>query len=108
MVKLRMPIETAIKKAKEFYQDYIKVVVDIDRDIIAVGGEFHIDCEEVLINNGSKLENLYGGGYRISTKEVEYMAMSNFKPNLGKTMYEIADPVIRDKVYTLTKKYLEI
>lgn len=96
------------KQAREIYTDYIKTVVDIERNIIAVGGEFHIDCEEVLLKQGSKLENLFGGGYRVSTKEVEYMAMSNYKPNFGKVTYEIMDPIVREKVYKLTKDYLEI
>jgi hypothetical protein len=97
-----------LKQAREIYSDYIKTAIDIEKNILAVGGEFHIDCENVLINQGSKLQNLYGGGYRISTSEVEYMAMSNFKPNLGKTTYEIMDDKIRKQLYNLTKKYLEI
>lgn len=96
------------EKAREIYNDYIKTVIDVERNIMAIGGEFHIDCEEVLIQQGSKLENLYGGGYRVSTKEVEYMAMSNFKPALNKTTYEVTDPTIRQRVYNLTKNYLEL
>ncbi len=100
------PLE--FEQAREVYNDYIKTVVDIEKNVLAVGGEFHIDCEEALIEQGSKLENLYGGGYRVSTKEIEYMAMSNYKPALNKTTYEIADPKIREQIYTLTKEYLEI
>jgi len=96
------------EQAREVYKDYIKTVIDTERNIIAVGGEFHIDCEEVLIQKGSKLQNLYGGGYRVSTKEVEYMAMSNFKPQLNKTTYEVMDPIIRQKIFNLTKEYLEL
>ncbi len=96
------------EKAREIYKDYIKTVIDVERNILAVGGEYHIDCEEVLIRTGSKLENLYGGGYRVSTKEIEYMAMSNYKPALGKTTYEIMDKDTRDQLYKLTKDYLEL
>lgn len=92
--------------AREVYSDYIKTVIDIEKNILTVGCEYHIDCEEVLIKSGSKLENLFGGGYRISTKEVEYMAMSNYKPALGKTTYEIMDDEIRNKLKELTEKYL--
>ncbi len=91
------------EKAREVYNDYIKTVVDVEKNIMAVGG----DCEEVLIEQGSKLDNLYGGGYRISTKEVEYMAMSNFKPALNRNTYEVVDPVIREIIYSITKEYLE-
>src|SRR4030042_6087337 len=83
------------KYACEIYSDYIKTVIDIEKNILAIGGEYHIDCEEVLIKSGSKLENLFGGGYRVSTRGVEYMAMSNYKPALGKNTYEIMDPEVR-------------
>lgn len=97
-----------IKQAREIYDDYIKTVIDVEKDLLAIGGEYHIDCEEILIEMGSKLENLYGGGYRVSTKEVEYMAMSNYKPALNKNTYEIMDKDIREKLYELTKKYLDL
>jgi hypothetical protein len=96
------------EQARQVYSDYIKTVIDVEKEVIAVGGEFHIDCEEALIEQGSKLENLFGGGYRVSTKEVEYMAMSNYKPNLNKMTYEITDPMVREKIYNLTKGYLEL
>ncbi|MCR4326382.1 MAG: DUF5674 family protein [Candidatus Roizmanbacteria bacterium] len=96
------------EQAREVYNDYIKTVIDVQRNILAVGGEYHIDCEEVLLQSGSKQENLYGGGYRVSTKEVEYMAMSNFKPAFGRATYEIMDKDIRTKLETLTKNFLAI
>ena len=96
------------EQSREIYQDYIKTVIDVEKDILAVGGEYHIDCEEVLIKNGSKQENLYGGGYRVSTKEIEYMAMSNYKPAFSKYTYEIVDNNVREKLHKLTKEYLEI
>lgn len=95
------------EKAREFYGDYIKTVVDIEREVVAVGGEYHVDCEEVLIKSGSKQSNLYGGGYRVSTGEVEFMAMSNYKPALGMDTYEIMDKEIRNIMEELTRKYLE-
>ena len=93
-------------QAREVYNDYIKTVIDLEKNVLAVGGEYHIDCEEMLLNSGSKLENLYGGGYRISTGDVEYMAMSNYKPALGKLTYEISDLLIRRKLKELTEKFL--
>lgn len=95
------------EKAKKFYGDYIKTVLDIDREVLAVGGEFHVDCEEVLIRSGSKQTNLFGGGYRVSTKEVEFMAMSNYKPAFGMNTYEIMDPDVRKKMEKITKEFLE-
>lgn len=94
------------EQAREVYNDYMKTVIDVENNLLAVGGEYHIDCEEVLVQNGSKPENLYGGGYRVSTGEIEYMAMSNYKPALGRTTYEIMDPQIREKLKELTERFL--
>ena len=94
------------EKAREEYSDYIKTVIDVEREVMTVGGEFHIDGEQVLIKHGSKQSNLYGGGYRISTGEIEYMALSNYKPALGKITYEISDETVRNKMRELTEKYL--
>jgi len=96
------------EQAKEIYPDYIKTVIDIKRNVLAVGGEYHIDCEEVLLKQGSNQEDLYGGGYRVSTKTVEYMAMSNYKPRLKRLTYEIADEIIRKKLKKLTVDFLTI
>ncbi|KKS07834.1 hypothetical protein A3K01_00875 [candidate division WWE3 bacterium RIFOXYD1_FULL_43_17] len=96
------------EKVREVYSDYIKTVIDVENNTLAVGGEYHIDCEDVLIKSGSKQENLYGGGYRVSTKEVEFMAMSNYKPALGKYTYEIMDSMVRQKLSDLTKEFLEL
>ena len=82
--------------------------MDVARNVVAAGGEFHIDAEEELIKSGSRQQDLYGGGYRPSTKEVEYIAMSNYKPALGKNTYEITDDRIRKQLYKLVTEYLDI
>ncbi|NJN11246.1 MAG: hypothetical protein HC815_26020 [Richelia sp. RM1_1_1] len=38
--------------------------MDIERRILAGGGEMHYDCEQVLLENGSQQENLWGAGWR--------------------------------------------
>ena len=36
----------------EALESYIKLAVDVDRGILAGGGEYHADCEEVLLEDG--------------------------------------------------------
>lgn len=33
---------------------YVKIAVDVERGIIAGGGELHADCEAVLLSEGSQ------------------------------------------------------
>jgi hypothetical protein len=42
------------------FGSFVKVVVDIEREIISAGGELHIDCAEELIADGSSPVNLWG------------------------------------------------
>ena len=39
--------------ARVFYVTMIKGVVDIEKEVIAFGGEYHIDANQVLLENGS-------------------------------------------------------
>jgi Protein of unknown function (DUF5674) len=37
---------------------YIKLAVDINRQVIVGGGEMHFDCEQVLLAEGSRQEDI--------------------------------------------------
>ena len=39
---------------------YIKLAVDIQRDILAGGGSLHADCEALLLEDGSQQEDIWG------------------------------------------------
>jgi len=64
-----------------------------------------MDCEEVLLNNGSNQSDLWGGGFNVSTKTLEYQAMSNYKPAQGRITYEISNPEIKTKFEECAKLY---
>jgi len=49
-----------IQEVTKIYEGYTKVVVDIEQSVLAAGGEYHIDCEEALIADGSDQSNLWG------------------------------------------------
>ena len=46
------------KIAEENFGDMAKAAVDVEREIMALGGELHIDGEILLWDNGSKADNL--------------------------------------------------
>ncbi|MFH0972839.1 MAG: DUF5674 family protein, partial [Patescibacteria group bacterium] len=53
------------KELKSFlgkpFDDMVKFVVDIEKKIVALGGELHVDAEQILLESGSKQQNLWGG-----------------------------------------------
>lgn len=46
--------EDEIQEMLEELGTYIKLSVDVEREILAGGGEYHADCEEVLLEDGSR------------------------------------------------------
>ena len=57
-------LETRIEKdhlhrlVADGFGDMVKYVVDVERGIIAVGGQLHADAEAILIDSGSRQEDL--------------------------------------------------
>lgn len=92
-----------IKKMAKDFDGYIKVVVDVDRGILAGGGERHFDAEQILLDDGSNKEDLWGGGLDLETKEIDYNSMINLRPGenasreiLAKEIREELDKIVRD------------
>ncbi len=51
------PTPEQISEMLEELRTYIKLEVDVRREIVAGGGEWHADCEKVLIEGGSHQED---------------------------------------------------
>ena len=81
---------------------YIKLAVDIQRGILAGGGELHADCESVLLEDGSLQENIWGADWNPKTQQVTFEALINIRPRQNNRSMEILDPDIREQVTRIT------
>jgi len=93
--------EELTEVGKEFFEDMVKAVVDIEKEIMAVGGELHSDSADLLIENGSKIENLWGINIHFNKPKeecIEYNSLINIKPSVGNRSNDIQIPEIRDKI----------
>jgi fibronectin type 3 domain-containing protein len=96
--------------AKSLYVDMVKGVVDLDRKIIALGGEFHSDSEQVLLEDGSKQENLWGFNIYIHKnrdERIEYTSLINIRPKQGNLQIEVKDQKLRDQMKTIIDVLVE-
>ncbi|MFA6013223.1 MAG: DUF5674 family protein [Desulfobacteraceae bacterium] len=93
--------------AREIGGFYIKVVVDIEKGILAAGAKMHTDEEQLLLENGSKKEYLWGGGYDLETKQITFDSIINNKPGVNSSS-DIMDPLIRDKFTNIIKELLNL
>lgn len=99
--------EDQLLVVREEYPNYIKVVVDIERGILAAGGEWHADAEEVLLRQGSRQEHLWGGGVDLVTKSVEFNSLINTRPGLSSSQ-EVLDLQIRSKMEEIIRSLFEL
>lgn len=94
------------KMAEDFGGDYIKVVIDIERKILAGGGEKHVDAKQILLQNGSSQKNLWGGGLDPATNEIDYNSMINLRPGQGNLSRDILSSDIRLEFDIIVKELL--
>ena len=98
-----------LKKIAEEMSDYlVKGVIDVEREILAIGGEFHSDEESFLIEMGSKYENLWGINLYPEREEfIEFDSIINIKPSCGNRSISVENPVIREKIRKIVKEIVE-
>src|SRR5690349_18645688 len=69
-----------------WFEDMVKYVVDVEQGRIAIGGELHADAEEVLLQAGSRQQDLWGANYypgRGKDKCVQFTSLINISPARG-------------------------
>jgi hypothetical protein len=96
-----------IDEMSEMLEVYIKLAVDIQRDILAGGGALHADCEALLIADGSNQQDIWEADWIQSTQEVRFEALINIRPHQNNPAMTILDPAVRDRVAEITRHLLE-
>jgi hypothetical protein len=91
----------------EELETYIKLAVDVERMVLAGGGEYHADCEEVLLTDGSRQEDVWGADWYPESRTVEFGALINIRPHQGNLGMEIKNSVLRKKIETTVRQLLE-
>jgi len=97
-----------ILKAQEEYGKYIKIVVDVQNNLVVIGGEWHADGEKVLLEMGADKDSIWGGGIDIDTKNIETIALINLRPKLNNNSQEILDENIRKQYFKIVKNRFNI
>ena len=100
--------EKEIKEMLEELETYIKLAVDVERNILAGGGEYHADCEEVLLEDGSRQENIWGADWYSESRTVGFGALINIRPQQDNRGMEIKNPKLRERIETVVRTLLEV
>ncbi len=87
--------------AQERFGDMVKAVVDLERKIMAIGGEMHADEEEALLAGGSRQQDLWGINlYPDHAGEdfIEFDSMINIRPSRGNRSRGVENPLIQGQI----------
>jgi hypothetical protein len=77
---------------------YIKVAVDVQRGVLAGGGELHADCERILLKHGSEQSSVWGADWYPLKQTIGYESIINICPRNNNYSMEIQNAELRVQV----------
>lgn len=110
LVKDKIKIGELRILAKSKFGDMVKAVVDTEEEIMVIDGELHADEEALLIEKGSKQEDLWGINIYpdvAGNDWIEFDSMINLKPSQGNKNRGVDDPNTRQKIIEIVYKLVE-
>lgn len=97
--------------SEKMFGKLVKAVIDIDREIMAIDAELHVDLEDLLLENESEQDNLWGINFHPTKFPnidwVEFDSMINVRPVRGNTSRYVENEQIRKKILSVVNKLVQ-
>lgn len=106
IIREKVKKEDLEKIFQDFYEDMIKLVVDVEREILSAGCEYHIDCAEDLTSDGSDVKNLWGANLYKKDWQIDFVSLINIKPEINNRTMDVKNIEIRNKIEKIIKNLL--
>jgi len=110
IVEKNIDIKELIRIGEEGFGEMVKAVVDVEKEIMAIGGELHADEEAILLSSGSKQEHLWGINLYPQKKDEEFIqfdSVINLKPSQGNRSRGIENPEIQKRVKEIVERFIK-
>lgn len=101
----RIAAEELSRLVKLYFEDMVKYVVDVERRVIAIGGELQADAEQILMEDGSRQQDVWGANYYPgagAAQCIEFTALINIRPARGNRSMEVSDLGVRERIRSIT------
>lgn len=99
-----------VRISGHYFGDMTKGVVDVEKEIVAIDAELHADLETLLLEKGSKQEQLWGINlYPDEEGEdfIEFDSLINIRPKQNNRGRGVNDPAIREKIREIVSRWFE-
>lgn len=110
IITQKISIEKLRDLSGKMFGNLVKAVVDVEKGIMAIDGELHADEQALLLENGSKQENLWGINiYPDKTGEdfIEFDSIINIRPSQKNRSRGVEDQEIGRRILEITNKLIE-
>ncbi len=107
---VRVPVTLADIEAmaERMFGSLVKAVVDVERGIMAVGGEMHADEEALLLGEGSPQSGLWGINLYPaefgSPRFIEFDSVINIRPSQGNRTRSVDDAAARAAITVIVDR----
>lgn len=99
-----------LSELKEMVDVIVNAVLDVEKEVMAVGRELHSGEEALLLEMGCKQENLWGFNIypeKNGEKFIEFDSIINIKPFSGNRSKTVEDEKIRGKIFEILSRLIE-
>ncbi len=100
----------SVEELKKMFGNLVKAVVDIEKEIMIVDTGLHVDEEQLLLENGSERENLWGINIFPNNRETDsfivFNSMINLRPSWGNMSRGVDNPQIQEKIKRIVNKLI--
>ncbi len=98
------------RMSEEMFGNLVKAVVDVEKKIMVIGGELHADEEALLLENGSRQQDLWGINIYPEIEDegwIEFDSLINLRPSQGNRTRGIDNSEIRGKIIEIVDCLIE-
>ncbi len=101
------PTRDRLQEMLEAQGSYIKLAVDVRQAVVVGGGEYYADCEEVLLEQGSQQEDIWGADWYPESRSMTFGALINIRARQGNRSMEVQDPALRARIEQVVRAVFE-
>jgi hypothetical protein len=106
IVSAPVALDELRRLAAEQFGDFVKAVVDVERGVMAIGGELHADEEALLLQHGASQASLWGINLypdRPASELIEFDSMINVRPSQANRSRAVEDPTVQRRIREIVR-----
>ncbi len=103
----KITLSELTQTAAGMFGNFVKAVVDVDKELMAVDAELHSDLEAMLLAQGAKQKDLWGINLypaMLGDDWIEFDSMINMRPSQGNRSRGVENEGTRRKIMAIAAK----